>query len=322
MEAVLVRRALVLMLTLAASLAACGTTTTVPVGPTSATSGAPAATSSASEAKPVATGSSGVLSRDSLHGTIAYSSDDGGNDDVYLLRLDGSEPIRLTDGPEKEFDPDLSPDGTRIAYRRNPRADSDAADIWLMSVDGSDKRTLTNDPERSNWAPAWTPDGRIAFARMSEPGGPLELWTMRDDGTDLRRVGEGWCEYADPSPDGTQYACAAATGGHYDIVVVDAATGARRPVTATSSTEFGPSWSPDGRWIAYSRDLGTRWALLVARPDGTEEHEVAPEGVFSTWDPDGHLAWSGPGGINVAEPDGSGRIALDYPAAFMSWAGP
>ncbi len=53
------------------------------------------------------------------------------------------------------------------------------------------------------------------------------------------------------------------------------------------------------------------------RPDGTGEEQVAEEGVFATWDPAGHLVWSGPGGINVANADGSGRIA-DCPADFIS----
>lgn len=89
-----------------------------------------------------------------LTGTLVYSSETAGNEDIYLLRLDGSQPIRLTDGPEKEFDPDLSPDGTTIAYRRNPTEGRDDADIWVMSLDGTDKRNLTNDATVSNWAPA------------------------------------------------------------------------------------------------------------------------------------------------------------------------
>ena len=106
--------------------------------------------------------------------------------------------------------------------------------------------------------------------------------------------------------------------GAYDIVVVDA-RGDRRPLTTTPESEFGASWSPDGEWIVFSRDLGDRWELLRIRPDGTDEQVVADEGVFATWDPQGHLVWSGPGGINVAEADGSARAVLDVPAEFISW---
>jgi len=309
-------------------LAGCGALPVTSSGPTSRADASPSfrldATPSVSPPSlptgpsPGATGPSPVA-REHLRGTLAYSSDSGGNDDLYLLRLPDGAPVRLTDGPEKEFDPALSPDGTRIAYRRNPRTGSDAADIWVMNVDGTGKRNLTNAPERSNWAPAWTPGGRIAWSSMTGTTGELELWTMAADGSDARRVGEGWCEYAAPSPDGRSFVCAANVGGRYDLVIVDSTTGDRRPLTTTSQTEFGPSWSPDGAWIAFSRDLGEHWELLRVRPDGTDEQAVATEGVFPTWDPDGHLAWTGPGGINVANADGSGRIALEDPASFMSW---
>ncbi len=258
-----------------------------------------------------------LLDRASLSGTIVYSTETEGADDVFILRLDGTEPVRLTDAPEREYDPDLSPDGTKIAYRRNPQSDSDEADIWVMNVDGSGKRNLTNAPEYSNWAPAWTPDGRIVFSSI-RGGGALELWSMAADGSDQRQLSEGWCEYPQPSPDGSEFVCATSVGGRYDILVVDA-LGQRRALTTTPVTEFGPAWSPDGDWIVFSRDTGDRWELLRIRLDGTDEETLAAEGVFATFDPSGHLVWSGPGGINVANPDGSGRIALDYPANFISW---
>ncbi len=229
-----------------------------------------------------------------------YSSDVDGDDDVYVVALDDGTPVQLTNDPEKEFDPDLSPDGAMIAYRRNPRPHSDEADIWVMDIDGGNKRNLTNSPERSNWAPAWTPDGRIVFSSIRDSSGELELWSMDADGRDLRRLASGWCEYVDPSPDGTEFVCAAAVGRAYDIVIVDA-QGGRRSVTDTPITEFAPSWSPDGAWITFSRDLGERWELVRIRPDGSDESVVATEGVFSTWTEDGHVVWTGLGGINVAE---------------------
>lgn len=250
---------------------------------------------------------------------LVYSSDMSGNDDIYAVDFNAgtSTPTLLTDGPEKEFDPDLSADGRQIAYRRNPDPDSDHADVWVMNVDGSGKRNLTNAPELSNWAPTWTPDDRIAFSR--DTAGVLELWLMNGDGSDVHRLAPGWCEYAAPSPDGSQFVCAGAVGAAYDIFVVSTATGERRALTATARTEFGPSWSRDGEWIAFSRDMGDRWELLVIKPDGTGERAVAPEGVFSTWSPADQLVWSGPGGINVANADGSQRVTLDYPAGFVSW---
>jgi Tol biopolymer transport system component len=276
--------------------------------------------SPSAEPAPSATQPAPPIDPADLTGTLDYSTvaDEASADDVFAVRLAGGrgEPVRLTRGPEKEFDPALSPDGTLVAYRRNPRADSDEADIWVMSADGSGKRNLTRSAEDSNWAPDWTSDGRIVYSSM-RGGGALELWSMSADGSDQRRIAEGWCEYPSPSPDGRRYACASAVGGHYDIVVVD--DDGWTELTTTPETEFGAAWSPDGEWIVFSRDHGDRWELLRIRPDGTDEQTVAPEGVFATWDPAGHLVWTGPGGINVANPDGSGGTTLDYPADFISW---
>ena len=260
------------------------------------------------------------IDRGSLTGVMAYSavSDGAAADDVFVVDLSGGRPVRLTDGPEREYDPALSPDGSLVAYRRNPRADSDDADIWVMAVDGSGKRNLTHAPELANWAPAWTADGRIVFSRKGS-GGDLELWSMAPDGSGQRQLAEGWCEYASPAPDATRYACSTPVNGRYDIVLVDEA-GRRESLTTTPESEFGAAWSPDGDWIVFSRDLGDRWELLRIRPDGTDEQVLASEGVFATWGPRGELAWSGLGGLNIARPDGSGPVVLDLPADHPSWA--
>jgi TolB protein len=141
---------------------------------------------------------------------------------------------------------------------------------------------------------------------------------MAADGSDVTRLSDGWCEYPQPSPDGSEFVCATAVGGRYDIIVVDS-SGGRRSLTTTPVTEFGPTWSPDGEWIVFSRDTGERWELYRVRLDGSDEQLIAEEGAFATWDPDGRLVWSGPGGINVAQPDGSDLVVLNYPADFISW---
>jgi TolB protein len=251
---------------------------------------------------------------------LAYSVGQAENHDIWLVRLDGAPAVKLTSGAAKEWDPALSPDGRWIAYRQDATPGQDDADIWLMAADGSGKRNLTNAPQGKNWSPNWMPDGRIAFTSSRDDGVP-ELWTMASDGTDVRKVADGWCEYADPSPDGTQFVCSGPRleSSSYELWVVDAANGGRRQLTVTRETDFGAAWSPDGAWIAYGRQFPERWSLRRIKPDGTGDEEIATEGVFPAWSPDGRLAWSGPGGINVARADGSGKTIIGYAADFISW---
>ena len=140
------------------------------------------------------------------------------------------------------------------------------------------------------------------------PTAPTSAWSGRAGASTPR-----------PSPDG-RFVCSAASGGRYDLVVVDG-DGDRTDLTSTPETEFGAAWSPDGEWIAFGRDTGERWELLRIRADGTDEQVLASEGVFPTWGPDGLLAWSGLDGITIANPDGSGSVALDQPGEFLSWRG-
>jgi Ca2+-binding RTX toxin-like protein len=73
------------------------------------------------------------------------------------------------------------------------------------------------------------------------------LWIAHVDGTGLRKVANG--EGGALSPDGTRVATAWSPWGRNGIRIVDVATGAARTLVAHGSS---PSWSPDGRTIAYA----------------------------------------------------------------------
>jgi Tol biopolymer transport system component len=272
------------------------------------------------------------LARERIDGRLLFSSQtDDGADDLFLADLAAATPVatRLTTDPVREFDPDLSPDGERIAYRVNPDPDSDAADIWVANADGSAGTNLTGDPGQNNWSPAWSPDGtRIAFA-SSRDAGQLRIFTMAPEGTDVRPVTREHGEYPDWSPDGERIVyAAAATGstGRYELWTIDAeGRGEPERLTQTPGTEFAPAWSPDGEWIAFQAEVGSRWELWVIRPDGTDAHRVSPDeedGVWPAWSADGLLVWSGNQGLTFADVVANQRRSLDPPRPgtdFLSW---
>ena len=122
---------------------------------------------------------------------------------------------------------------------------------------------------------------------------------MRSDGTDARQVGWGLCPALSPagdriayrnggdlgivnldgsndrplttgrnvvrplwSPDGTQLL----TAENGDIVVVNAADGRVRTITSGTATDFLPSWSPDGRFIAFASLHNQHYGIFVIKP--------------------------------------------------------
>ena len=122
---------------------------------------------------------------------IAFDSDradpDGGSADLYVMNADGSDQHKLTNtGDVSDVRAAWSPDGTRIAFWRLT-ADS----IVVVNADGTGERTLTG-PREHAADPAWSPDGEwIAYTRETDNLDSPEIWVMRADGSQKRKLVSG-----------------------------------------------------------------------------------------------------------------------------------
>jgi len=124
---------------------------------------------------------------------IAFFSFRDGNDEIYTIRADGTDPRRLTFDLADDANPSWSPDGTKIAWVSNRGGDFD---IWSMGTDGSNPVQITAGPADDDW-PAWSPNGtRIAFSRDGL------IHTMNVDGTGLVELAPGLA--SSWSPDGAR----------------------------------------------------------------------------------------------------------------------
>lgn len=240
---------------------------------------------------------------------IVFSRDDGvRSDDIFIANLRTGRIARLTAGRRKEWDPDLSPSGRLVVYRRNPDPQSDAADIWLMRANGTKKRKLTHAAYDNNWSPAWSPNGRqIAYSSSRGTGEP-SIWAMRADGRGKHRIGNGTGEYPDWSPDGQRLVFAAARDSTtYNIYTIGIDGKGLRQLTNDPGTDFAPAWSPDGKTIAFQTDRDGRWRVWLMDPDGSNQRPLDSgewNGAWPAWLTSNRLAYAG-NGIVLSNLDGT-----------------
>ncbi len=234
---------------------------------------------------------------------LAFVSERDGNSEIYVMNVDGTGLLRLTNDAGRDADPAWSPDGKRIAFVSD-RAGS--SDIYVMNADGSNlvRRTQTGLSE----APAWSPDGsKIAFSSLRD--GQFGIYVMSVDGdwANPTRVGydRGWNAHPAWSPDGGQIAFVSdwrAFDFLYDVYVMNADGSNITSLFAGPFFSrdgqvfyFQPSWSPDGRKMAVVV-CGYAWdncypssAIAIASANGDGLTTLVQAGGFArpAWSPDG-----------------------------------
>jgi TolB protein len=102
--------------------------------------------------------------------------------DLWVISVDGGNPMNVTGDGQANSDPAWSPDGRLIAYESWRDGDPiNVAEIYVMEPNGEGKRRLTQAPGL-DWSAAWSPDSqKIVFT--SDRDGGSRLYLMNADGT-------------------------------------------------------------------------------------------------------------------------------------------
>jgi Tol biopolymer transport system component len=136
-----------------------------------------------------------VYSRDGRR--VVFTSDRGGNLDLWEIDLATSAVRRLSDSPRDDWDPAFTADGQRLLWSSNRGGNYE---VWTSAADGSGARQLTADGVDAE-NPTATPDDRWIVYASANPAAP-GIWRIRADGTGAERLAAGAMSVPELSPDG------------------------------------------------------------------------------------------------------------------------
>jgi serine/threonine protein kinase len=189
--------------------------------------------------------------------SIAYSSDQSGNFEIYVKQLTpGGREIQLTSDGQQNVQPAWSPDGQRIAFHSVGRSG-----IWIMPALGGSAKQIAEFGSR----PVWSHNGSM-LAYQSGSGGeiqtssaapPSTIWTVPSQGGAPKQI----TQVANPP------------GGHNS-----------------------PAWSPDGKHIAFSATEYVRSSTWIVATDGSDLIKVSG-GEGPIYAPDGKSLYLARGGL-------------------------
>ena len=242
---------------------------------------------------------------------IAFVSGRDGNPEIYVMNNDGSNQQNLTNNPASDHSPSWSPDGKRIVFVsdrdehvRDGIHGRPTYEIYVMDTDGGNQQNLTN---HHAWdgSPSWSPDSkRIVFVSDRDQGRDdphnYEIYVMNADGSKSKNLTNSPNEdrYPSWSPDGKRIVFSSSREGHfrnilritYEIYVMDADGGNEQRLTENRNNDWDPSWSPDGKRIAFSSDTKGDvriFDIYVMDADGGNQQNLTNHHAW-----DGSPSWS------------------------------
>ncbi len=194
---------------------------------------------------------------------IAFTSDRGGGDNIWVMKSDGSEPRAITNESFRLLNsPAWTPDGDYILARKHftSRRSLGAGEIWLYhrSGGGSGIQLVARPNDQKDLGePAASPDGRyVYYSRDVTPGSTFEY--NKDSNGEI-----------------------------YAILRLDRETGEIERVTGGPGGAIRPTPSPDGKSLAFIRRVRFRSVLFVR-----DLASGAERAVFDDLDRDMQETWA------------------------------
>lgn len=273
--------------------------------------------------------------------TIAFVSDATGSPELWTVARDGGWPTQLTELHEDVVEVRWSPDGKWLAFATD-YGGNERFDLYRIRAEGGIAEKLTDTAAIGETEPRFSPDGtRLAFT--ADPAGDFknEIFVLDLTTRKHKRLTEETVnvESAVWSPDGkTIAAVRSGDGEHGDVLLLDAASGAKEVVASPVKNGYlrAAAFSPDGRrLLLHARNKDSFMQLAFVRlSSGGDGKPPKPEGEVTffgqadwdvtqaTWSKTGIYYLRNEGGANALyrheTPEGLMRTLLPADSALRS----
>jgi Tol biopolymer transport system component len=245
---------------------------------------------------------------------IVFQTNRDGNQEIYSMKTDGSNPLRLTNNSTFDGEPSFGAAGSKVVFTSLRDGN---AEIYIMNPDGTDQKRLTTSLG-DDTHPALSPDGtKVAF--ISSRAGGLELFVMNADGTNPKQLTFTASSEFTPSfsPDGTKILYSGYDGNDPEVYVIDVDGSNNVNVTNNTKDDRNPSFSPDGTKIVYEvyDNANLNFDIGVMNADGTGQtnitNTIASYDTAPSYSPDGqHITYTSNGEVWLMTYGGDGAIAI------------
>jgi len=192
--------------------------------------------------------------------------------ELYVSDLDGGHQKRLTFNNQYDAEVSVSPNGRKILFGRDTGG---KMELWKMDTDGSHQHQVTHMDGLQPGGAFYLNDSRTIIFRAwpkalegTKKGLPMTLYTISDDGTNLKQLthddGTNWAPF--PAPDGHHYVFVKVLPTrNYEIFLGDLNSTEQRQLTFNPAFDGFPVISPDAHWLLFasSRDSSPKMPGLT-----------------------------------------------------------
>lgn len=226
-----------------------------------------------------------------LWGKIVFYSHRDGNEEIYTMDSDGSNPTQLTFNEARDKSPTWSPNGQQIAFHSYRDGN---AEVYVMDADGSNQRNLTRHPE-NDYFPDWSPNGsQIVFnsKQNADENHRLNIFVMDANGSNVKQITRvKFATNPQWSPDGKQILFEASIDQGRQIYAIrpdgKGLWRVSQPKPNTGMLLGG--WSPDGKKVLYVETVGfdsnKSFAVIATLHPGGRQQVVKREPLrLPRWD--------------------------------------